>query len=633
MCRIVGGINFDHENFSQDTLTAMTNSLMHGGPDGGGTLINENVGFGHRRLSIIDLSDAASQPMENDKWIITFNGEIYNFREIKNILKELGTSFKTNSDTEVIIAAFDCWGKEAVERFRGMFAFAIFNKQNRVLTLCRDRFGVKPLYIYHKKNLFLFSSEIRAFHQHEKFDKSLDLSGVPHFFQKGYFDSDSCIFKYVSKLKPGTFLDIFSCGKMEYSKYWNPIDFYGKAQENKSLNEVLTNLETQLIESFKLRLVSDVEVGIFLSGGIDSTLVTALLQKDSPKPIKTYTIGFKDKEFNEADIASDIASQIGTNHSTLYCKSDDFIDIISLLPEIYDEPFGDSSAIPTYLLSSFARKDVKVVLSGDGGDELFGGYSKYIFAIKAKWILRIPYLLRHVFYRLLLRISTNHINIITNLPGLKKIKQLSNRFFKFREVLLSRNIDDFMERSSNFLSAKDVEIFTGKKATSNSVKIKPEKNQMMSYFGLKDMDRYLPNDILTKVDRSSMFVGLEAREPFLDPEIAEFSFKQNDSLKFNRSLGGKFLLRKILEKYVDPKLINRPKQGFTIPLEDWLKGLLKEEVFSIENDLKFFKVFELDRDFYGKVIRSFYNNKAKYNPYFIWFVYCLYNWQKKWLKE
>lgn len=633
MCRIVGGINFDHENFSQDTLTAMTNSLIHGGPDGGGTLINENLGFGHRRLSIIDLSDAASQPMESDKWIITFNGEIYNFREIKNILKELGTSFKTNSDTEVIISAFDYWGKEAVERFRGMFAFAIFNKQNRVLTLCRDRFGVKPLYIYKKKNLFLFSSEIRAFHQHEKFDKSLDLSGLPHFFQKGYFDSDSCIFKYVSKLKPGTFLDISSHGKMEYSKYWNPKDFYGKAQENKSLNEVLADLEAQLIESFKLRLVSDVEVGILLSGGIDSSLVTALLQKDSPKPIRTYTIGFKDKEFNEADIASEIASQIGTNHSTLYCKSDDFIDIIPLLPEIYDEPFGDASAIPTYLVSSFARKDVKVVLSGDGGDELFGGYLKYIFAIKAKGILRIPFFLRYILNRLLLKVSSNHIIAISNIPGLKKIKQFSNRFFKFREVLLSRNIDDVLDRSSNFLSTKDAETFTGKKTKYNSAKIKPKKNQNMSYSGLKDIDRYLPNDILTKVDRASMFVGLEAREPFLDPEIAEFSFKIDDSFMCNKSLGGKFLLKKILEKYVDPKLINRPKQGFTIPLEDWLKGLLKEEVFSIENDLNFFEVFDLDRNFYGKVIRSFYNNKGRYNPYFIWFVYCLYNWKKKWLEK
>jgi asparagine synthase (glutamine-hydrolysing) len=631
MCRIVGGINFDHENFPQDTLTAMTNSLIHGGPDGGGTLINENVGFGHRRLSIIDLSDAASQPMENDNWIITFNGEIYNFKEIKNILKELGTSFKTNSDTEVIIASFDCWGKEAVAKFRGMFAFALFNKQNRVLTLCRDRFGVKPLYTYNKNNIFLFSSEIRAFHQHEKFDKSLDLSGLPHFFQKGYFDSDSCIFKYVSKLKPGTFLDIFPSGKMEHSKYWNPKDFYGKAKENKSLNEVLNNLEKQLIESFKLRLVSDVKVGIFLSGGIDSSLVIALLQKDLPKPIRTYTIGFKDEDYNEADIASEIAAQIGTNHSTLYCKSDDFIDIIPLLPEIYDEPFGDASAIPTYLVSSFARKDVKVVLSGDGGDELFGGYLKYIFGIKAKGILKIPFFLRNILYGLLLRISSNHINTLSNIPGLKKIKQFSNRFFKFREVLLSRNIDDLMDRSSNFLSAKDVEIFTGKKAKYDSRRIRPEKNQIMSYFGLKDIDRYLPNDILTKVDRSSMSLGLEAREPFLDPEIIDFSFKLDDSFKYNKSLGGKFLLKKILEKYVDPKLINRPKQGFTIPLEDWLKGFLKLEIFSIENDIKFFQVFDLDRNFYGKVIRSFYNNKGRYNPYFIWFVYCLYNWKKKWL--
>lgn len=633
MCRIVGGVNFNSEEFSQSTLSAMTDSLINGGPDGGGTLVNRNVGFGHRRLSIIDLSDYASQPMETDKWIITFNGEIYNYKEIKKTLQELGISFKSNSDTEVIIEAFDYWGKDAVTRFRGMFAFAIFNKQNRVLTLCRDRFGVKPLYIYNKNKLLLFSSEIRAFHQHEKFDKSLDLSGLPHFFQKGYFHTDSCIFKYVTKLNPGTFLDVLPSGELNYTQYWNAKDLYSKSPQKKPLKELLNDLESQLIKSFKLRLVSDVEVGIFLSGGIDSSLVTALLQKESSKPIRTYTIGFKDEMFNEANIASEIASQIGTKHSVLYCDSQDFIKTIAILPEIYDEPFGDSSAIPTYLVSKFARNEVKVVLSGDGGDELFGGYAKYIFAIRAKWILKTPYFIRHLFYKLLLLIKPNHINIIAKLPGFKKHKQLANRFYKFREVLLSRNIDDFLERSSNFLSANDVNIFTGKKSKSHSINIKPKKDQNMSYFGLKDVERYLPNDILTKVDRSSMFVGLEAREPFLDPELIEFALKLTDNFKYDKNLGGKYLLRKILAKHVDISLLNRPKQGFTIPLEDWLKGLLKKEIFDIENDIEFFKTFELDRTFYGMVIRSFYNNKGKYNPYFIWFVFCLYNWQKRWLKN
>ena len=346
---------------------------------------------------------------------------------------------------------------------------------------------------------------------------------------------------------------------MEYSKYWNPIDFYGKAQENKSLNEVLTNLETQLIESFKLRLVSDVEVGIFLSGGIDSTLVTALLQKDSPKPIKTYTIGFKDKEFNEADIASDIASQIGTNHSTLYCKSDDFIDIISLLPEIYDEPFGDSSAIPTYLLSSFARKDVKVVLSGDGGDELFGGYNKYQYL--------------KFFENLQMFIPNSVFSFFNNFYG-----ERSKKFFKGRNVfsILKNNLLDdryhyqYFSDDFNFLNNKKLKNQLNEEH--KNLLSKDFRGNLVDSLIYDDLKSYLPNNILYKLDTCSMANSLELRSPFLNNDLVDYVLKYiNCNLKVS-ALDKKIILKKLAKKILPKKFNINRKLGFSVPLNIWLRS-------------------------------------------------------------
>ncbi|MCX6723491.1 MAG: asparagine synthase (glutamine-hydrolyzing), partial [Candidatus Staskawiczbacteria bacterium] len=380
MCGIIGIRDFRNK-ISPQILSKMTDILSYRGPDDSGIYIDEknNVGFGHRRLSILDLSSAGHQPMSDDNeniWV-TFNGEIYNFKEIRKELENKGHRFKSNSDTEVIVKSYEEWGIEAVKKYRGMFAFAIWDKTKEKLFLVRDRAGVKPLYYYHKDNLFLFSSELKSFHQHPKFEKEINFDALALFLQFGYILAPHTIFQDAYKLNPGHYLEIDKNGSLKEIKYWDITDYYLEKPINKPEDEIEKELEQILIESFNYRMVSDVPVGVFLSGGIDSSLVAALLQTNSKNSIKTFTIGFNEKEYNEAPYAKKIARHLKTDHNEIYCTSKDALEIIPKLSEIYDEPFGDSSSIPTYLVSKFARQQVKVALSADAGDELFCGYSRY----------------------------------------------------------------------------------------------------------------------------------------------------------------------------------------------------------------------------------------------------------------
>jgi len=633
MCRITGGIDFAARTISENVLVAMRDTLSAGGPDAAGIFMEGSVSLAHRRLSIIDLSDSGVQPMQWGKWVISFNGEIYNYQEVKRKLIATGYSFSSKTDTEVIIKAFDCWGKKAVQQFRGMFVFALWNKEENKLILCRDRLGVKPLFWYFKEDLFLFASEIKAFHEHPLFDKTLDLSGLPHYLQKGYFKENDCIFKYVKKVPPGTFLEINHNKEIQLIRFWDVEMIYENALlDSRSENEIAEDLESILLSAFQLRMVADVEVGIFLSGGIDSSLVTALLQKNNSKQLQTFTIGFEDKQLNEAEIASDVATQLGTRHSVLYCTEDEFKQVIPDMPDIYDEPFGDSSAIPTYLVSKLAAKSVKVALSGDGGDELFGGYSKYKFTRNASSVLHIPYPIRKMLYNLSYKVSPTTVEAMAGKLGLNTYSQISSKYLKFQQTLLARNVEDFFNKSSSYVTDLGLDQLTGFKLLSREqMSSKHIPKNLLSYLGMKDMLSYLPGDILTKVDRASMSVALEAREPFLDPEIINFSFTIPDHLKISQTGESKYILKKILRKYISPELITRPKQGFTVPISKWLMGFLKEELITLQNDKLFFITFSLDQSAFSDMLQSFFLNENKYNPHFIWFVYCLYKWYQKWL--
>jgi len=632
MCRIVGYYDFKNKYSSKEILLEMRDTMIYGGPDAEGIYINNNVGLAHRRLSIIDLSSSGNQPMKIGEWVITFNGEIYNYQDIKNELILYGYVFVTKSDTEVIIRAYEKWGTSSFDKFRGMFAFAIYNKISKKLLLCRDRLGVKPLYYFLKDDLFLFASEIKAFHKHPNFDKSLDLSGLPHYFQKGFFKTDACIFKHVKKLSGGMFLEINNECIITEGTYWDIKNVYNNTIiDNRPKFEICEDLENKLIKSFNLRMISDVKVGVFLSGGIDSTLITTLLSKNTSSNLNTFTIGFEDKEYNESIHAEKISNYLGTNHESLICTNYEVLHSLSLISEMYDEPFADSSSIPTYLASKLASQHVKVALSGDGGDELFGGYSKYKFNLRNQKLIKIPYFFRSILKNTSNLLSKKQIEFLANTFFSKSYTQIGDKFMKFQEVLIANDFYDMFDKSSNFLSDSNTNEFTGLNNNNFTDNEMVHSNGLISYYGYKDLTSYLPADILTKIDRASMFVSLESREPFLDPELVEFSFSIPDILKITKQGESKYLLKEILKKHIPNELVDRPKQGFSVPISKWLNTILKSELQEIRNDKLFFNTFHLDQTFFSNVLYSFFSNKNIYNPYFIWIVYCLYKWYKRWL--
>lgn len=620
----------------QDTLISMRDSLQHGGPDSAGEYINKELalGLGHRRLSILDLSPAGHQPMFFEEWVIVFNGEIYNFLEIRKKLEVEGHHFETRADTEVILKAFKAWGKKMVHEFRGFFAFAIFNQKTETLTLCRDRIGVKPLFWYWKDGLFLFASELKSFHEHPKFDKTIDQRAVSLYLQQGYIPYPHCIFQHAHKLPAGAYLELNKQQQIKIEKYWNAQEVYANSSvSTASEAELEEELEQVLTESFELRMVADVPVGAFLSGGIDSSTVTALLQKKQGRQLKTFTIGFHDEEYNEAKHARAVATHLGTDHHELYCTEQDFEKVIPLLPEMYDEPFGDSSGIPTYLVSKMAREHVTVSLSSDGGDEIFGGYTKYeITQNFYPKIKRMPSFVRSV-----LRGGSACVDPLwlernsSKLPILKNYKNISNKFPKLVNALGAKDALDFFNISSTYIAQKDLKRLHAPYQNRYETNLNIEDKRLISYLGMVDIDTYLEGDIMTKVDRATMAVALEGRDPFLDHKIIEFAMQLPDDLKI-KGKDTKYLLRKVLYKHVPKELIERPKQGFSIPIQKWLLNSLKAPLLSIKTDQDFFNTFQLEGKEVQRIIDNFVQQRAYINPHFIWFLYTLHQWYNRWLK-
>ncbi len=634
MCRIVGILN-TNQQVEKQLLQKMRDSLAYGGPDSAHEYISKEgyLGLGHRRLSILDLSENGRQPFEWNNLVICYNGEVYNFEEVKSKMPDY--EFSTGTDTEVILKAFHKWGKACVDHFRGMFAFAIWDETNRQLHLCRDRVGVKPLYWYLKDGLFLFASELKAFHQLPNFDKTINQNAVSLFLQQGYIPAPHCIFSFAHKLEPGHWLQIDRNLNPLKTKYWSVKDKYAASEiDTRGEEEITEELENLLRDSFKLRMVSDVPVGMFLSGGIDSSLVTALLQKEYKTPVKTFTIGFDNPDRDEAPYAKKIAQHLGTDHSELYCTEDNITDIIPQFADIYDEPFGDSSGIPTYLVAKMAREQVKVSLSADGADELFGGYAKYeITKNFYKKIEAIPPVFRKGISGLLNQVDPNWLERNRRyFPVVRNYNDLNNKFSKLQNAFLAEDEHDFFNLASGFLSPAQVRQF-GAKAYSRYPKngIIIEKDRLISYMGLIDIQTYLEGDIMCKVDRASMQHGLEGREPFLDHHLIEFALKLPDRLKINGT-SSKYLLRKILYKYVPKELIERPKQGFAAPFKKWMLGSLRNDIQNIPHDLEFLETFQLDQAAVSQVMTNFFEERKYVNPSIVWFFYTLYTWYHRWMK-
>jgi asparagine synthase (glutamine-hydrolysing) len=647
MCRIVGcwqlsqsAPNISVRAESAALIKKMSDSLQHGGPDGGGVFVSEKTGLslGHRRLSIVDLSANGAQPMAWQQWQIVFNGEIYNFREIRTELEQAGIAFSTQTDTEILLKGFELWGMEALlARCRGMFAFALWDENKQELYLVRDRMGVKPLFVYRKADLLLFASEIKPFHQHPQFDKTISPLALSLYLQYGYIPQPHCIFAQVQKVEAGTYWHIDSGGKTNIHRYWNaetaynePLDLPKSAQARQDL------VEAQLLESFQLRMVADVEVGAFLSGGIDSSLVVAMLQKNTNRALQTFTMGFDDPAYNEAEHAKRIAQHVGSNHHEIYCSEADFLAVVPKLSDLYDEPFGDSSAVPTHLIAQLAKQSVKVSLSADGGDELFGGYTKYEATQKyAQKYARYPKWLRHTSAGLLSMFSPQWLERNSRfIPVLGRYKNLNHKVPKLVEALRATSIPDFFQKASAYAQSEQLQQLIRPDAYAAAALYQPdfapEPSRLVGFLGLCDMRTYLEGDIMTKVDRATMHCALEGREPFLDHKIVELALSLDDQQKINNGTT-KDILRRILYKYVPQELIDRPKQGFAVPIEKWLRGVLSQQLTELSHDSQFFAALPLQSAAVKTLIEQFLSQKKWVNPHLIWFIYVLWQWQRRWL--
>lgn len=575
MCGLTGFCDFN-KNLTKEHLAIANNILQHRGPDHGDiTVLDANeatIGLGHRRLSIIDITAKGNQPMYSaDKSIvIIFNGEVYNFNEIRKELITLGHSFLTDSDTEVIIKAYQQYGISAVNKFNGMFAFALYDTKAKIIYLLRDRAGVKPLYYFYKNDCVIFASELKSIYSYPVFEKEINKEAVSLFFKYGYIRAPHTIFENAFKVEPGHYVKIdISRKRIDNIKYYDVLDFYNKEKLKITEKEAFEELNKLLISAFQYRMISDVPVGVFLSGGFDSSVVAALLQHNSKNKLNTFTIGFNERKYNEAPEAKKIAQYLGTNHHEHYCTTKEAQNILPLLADIYDEPFGDSSAIPTTLVSQFARQHVTVSLSADGGDEIFAGYNRYQHLVKINNLLSTsPYVISN-----LVKILSR--DVFNGIPILKKNKRKLNKLSEIFANQGSHGIADTLSKHyTNKELLKLLPEFDSKIELYNDIGKINSKNDYINSCLALDYKTYMVDDILVKVDRATMSVGLEGREPFLDNRIIEFVSQLPSDLKYKRR-EKKYILKKIAYKYIPKELLDRPKSGFSIPVHEWLKTDLK----------------------------------------------------------
>lgn len=627
MCGIVGVVEFKN-SIRENDLKEMTQTLTHRGPnDTGIDIYNNNycsIGFGQTRLSIIDTTSAGHQPMNYEHLSIVFNGEVYNYKEIRKELISLGHNFVSNSDTEVVLHSFLEWKKKCVGKFIGMYAFAILDKSDKKIYLFKDRAGVKPLYYYFKNDVFMFSSELKTFHKYSKFIKEINENAVQQYINFGFVPSPNCIFKFCNKLDGG-FLLVFDLKKKtkKLEKYWDVNTFYQLPRLDISFENAKTELKNILESACNYRMVSDVPVGVFLSGGYDSTAVAAILQKDLSTKLKTFTIGFNEGN-NEAVYAKQIANYLGTDHSEFYCDAKDAQQILYQLPEFYDEPFADSSAIPTILVSKLAVKKVTVALSADGGDETFAGYNHYKkFNKILKSINKTPKRLKSKLRGL--------IHLICKLPINNKLNNKLNVLLKLlhsNDSLLPSTLYSIFYQLNDELKNN---LFI-KKNYDNKRIFNDEFSGFSDDISLalaNDYKFYLQNDILTKVDRATMSVSLEGREPLLDHRIIEFAAQLPLKYKYGKSQ--KYILKDIVHDYVPKDLMDRPKSGFSIPLENWMKNDMKEFVNDNLSYQNIKSMGLLNTNFVQKYKEDFFNNDKSSDPTVVWRLLQFQLWNEKWM--
>lgn len=593
MCGICGFVS--KKKITLEQLKSMNDTMVHRGPDDSGEEIfpmkeGYSVGLAQRRLSILDLSPLGHQPMHSrdGRVSVVYNGEIYNFLEIR---EELGDyPFVSTCDTEVVIAAYLKWGIACVDKFNGMFAICLYDRETDEVFLVRDRIGKKPLYYELQDGDLYFASELKPLMAREGFEKKIKTEVLSRYLFQQYINVPDSVFENVYKLEPGCVLS-FKYGEVNLRKYWDIKEVYHKMQENPvtDYGQAKAELKDLLRLSVKRRMISDVPLGTFLSGGYDSSLVTAIAAEHSEAPVKTFSIGFHEKNYNEAIYAAEVAKYLGTDHTELYISEKEMFEMVESIPTYYDEPFSDSSQIPSMLVSKLAKEKVTVVLSGDGGDEFFCGYNIYENVRQAQMLD----LLGGMTYG------------VCNLPPFKQLNLQKKLPFRVRIIAGNRNPETKTQfGSDNYINCANKMVLSDGK---------PCHYEMESAYGVKnwqirrmlvDMDTYLPGDILCKVDRASMKYSLEARCPILDRDVMEYSFRMSHDLKFDKG-NKKRILKDLAYDYIPRELLERPKVGFGVPLDKWMRGPLKESLLDYTNRDYLLKQGIFDADFVTALVEKY----------------------------
>jgi len=600
MCGFAGVLSLQSGDHGDEIISRMNEAIAHRGPDDAGIWSDREAGISlaHRRLSIIDLSPAGHQPMHSagGRYVIAYNGEIYNHNDLRQELESSGNApdWRGHSDTETLLACIEVWGIEkALQKSIGMFTLALWDRKKRALFLARDRLGEKPLYYGWQGNTFLFTSELKALKAHPAFSTEIDRDALALLMRHNYIPAPYSIYKGIKKLKAGTILrldrkdSLSRAGSLpEPEPYWNLSEIVGLSAKNPFTgndSEAVETLDSLLLDAVGQQMTADVPLGAFLSGGIDSSSIVALMQAQSKQPVKTFTIGFDEKGYNEAVHAKAVARHLGTEHTELYISPDDALNVIPRLPSLYCEPFSDSSQIPTFLVSQMTREHVSVSLSGDAGDELFGGYNRYFWANRIWNKLKMfPTPIRKAMAQGLRYMPAERWDGMYNaieglLPASARITKPGDKTHKLAEILTAGSAEAIYHRLvSHWKQPEEIVINASEPSTILTDRTDwpdfSDFNHLMMYL---DTMSYLPDDILTKVDRAAMGVSLETRVPFLDHRVVEFAWQLPLHMKI-RDGQGKWILRQVLERYVPRELTERPKMGFGVPIDSWLRGPLRE---------------------------------------------------------
>lgn len=605
MCGIYG-INKKQTKEQLDTILKLADFR---GPDFTGISTWDNYSFGHNRLAIIDLDSRSNQPFKIDDFEIVFNGEIYNYQEIKDELIKFGYKFNTNSDTEVLLLGYKAYGEKILDKLNGMFAFVIYDSVKNIFFGARDRLGKKPFYYYKKDDIFEFASQLKQI-SFEK-DLKIDKKSEKLYFRYGYVPEPYTIFEDVYKLEAGhSFIYNLSSSEFTKKQYWDIS--ISNEHFTSSYETIKKDLKELIVDSVKQRLHSDVPVGVFLSGGVDSSLVSSIVAKELGQKLDTFSIKFSDSEFDESNIAKEIATILGTKHHTLDCKPEDMIELIENLNKYYDEPYNDSSSLAMMILSRETRKYVTVALSGDGGDELFWGYNNYFRMAKVRKLYELPKFIRSSASFVLNKSSNYRFKKIADgldIDALEELFLYSGRLFDFEKLFNQKNILCQDEYKKYLYSQKDF------------------FERMSDY----DIKTYMNGDIFTKVDRATMAFSLEARTPLVDYRVVEFSQKIPFKYKYENG-SGKNILKDILYDYLPKEIFDRPKSGFTVPLKNWFRNELKDYVYETLSEKNLKKIDDININYVKQMIENHMNGKEN-NYHQIWTLISYIKWMEKYFEK